>query len=125
MSLMAKVIGTYILIQAISLIAFWVFLDGAYAMGYTILFIWTIQPVTIFALSFLITKNKYFTKAQWLFPLIFGIGYLLLPYCTFDMANMLSAGILLSPSWEPFGIGVVVSIAGLLIGKLTYKHKES
>lgn len=122
---MAKVIGSYILIQAISLIAFWVFSDGAYAMGYTILFIWIIQPVTILALSFLIAKNEYFIKAQWLFPLIFGIGYLLLPYCTFDIANMLSTGSLLSPSWEPFGIGVLVSIAGLLIGKLTRKHNKS
>lgn len=122
---MAKVIAAYILIQAISLIAFWAFLDDAYVMGYTILFIWIIQPVTICALSFLIAKSKYFIKAQWLFPLIFGIGYLLLPYCTFDMANMLSTGSLLAPSWEPFGIGVIVSIAGLLIGKLTYKHKES
>lgn len=122
---MAKLIGSYILIQAISLIAFWVFLDGTYAMGYTISFIWIIQPVTIFVLSFLITKNKYFTKAQWLFPLIFGIGYLLLPYCTFDIANMLSTGSLLGPSWEPFGIGVIVSVAGLLIGTLTYKRKEN
>lgn len=122
---MAKLIGAYILIQAISLIAFWVFLDGTYAMGYTISFIWIIQPVTIFVLSFLITKNKYFTKAQWLSPLIFGIGYLLLPYCTFDIANMLSTGSFLSPSWEPFGIGVIVSITGLLTGKLTYKRKES
>lgn len=122
---MAKVIGSYILIQAISLIAFWVFSDGAYAMGYTILLIWIIQPVTILALSFLIAKNEYFIKAQWLFPLIFGIGYLLLPYCTFDIANMLSTGSLLSPSWEPFGIGVLVSIAGLLIGKLTRKHNKS
>lgn len=122
---MAKLIGAYILIQAISLIAFWVFLDGTYAMGYTISFIWIIQPVTIFVLSFLITKNKYFTKAQWLFPLIFGIGYLLLPYCTFDIANMLSTGSFLSPFWEPFGIGVIVSITGLLTGKLTYKRKES
>lgn len=122
---MAKVIGAYILIQTISFIAFWVFLDGAYAMGYTILFIWIIQPVTIFVLSFLIAKNKYFIKAQWLFPLIFGIGYLLLPYCTFDTANMLSTGSFLSPSWEPFGIGVIVSITGLLTGKLTYKRKEN
>lgn len=122
---MAKLIGSYILIQAISLISFWIFLDSAYAMSYAILFIWIIQPVTIFVLSFLITKNKYFTKAQWLFPLIFGIGYLLLPYCTFDMANMLSTGSLLGSSWEPFGIGVIVSVAGLLIGKLTYKRKES
>ena len=122
---MAKLIGSYILIQAISLISFWIFLDSAYAMSYAILFIWIIQPVAIFVLSFLIAKNKYFIKAQWLFPLIFGIGYLLLPYCTFDIANMLSTGSLLDPSWEPFGIGAIVSTAGLLIGKLTYKRKEN
>ena len=46
---MPKLVITYLLVQAISLVAFWAVLDSTHALGYTILFIGIIQPLVIFA----------------------------------------------------------------------------
>lgn len=48
---MPKLAVTYLLVQAVSLIVFWFFLDSAHALGYTILFIGVLQPLTILILS--------------------------------------------------------------------------
>lgn len=48
---MPKLVITYLLVQAFSLVAFWAVLDSAHALGYTILFIGIIQPLTVLILS--------------------------------------------------------------------------
>ncbi len=113
---MPKLVITYLLVQAFSLVAFWAVLDSAHALGYTILFIGIIQPLTILVLSFLITKKNYPGNLYWLAAPVFGLGFMLLPYCTFDLANMLTTSSFLAPSWIMFLVGALLSAIGLLAG---------
>lgn len=43
-------------IWAVSLIVFWFFTDGSDAMGYSLMFLWVLLPMTIFVISLLIGK---------------------------------------------------------------------
>lgn len=49
----------YLAVWAVALIVFWLFTDGSDAMGYSILFLWGLLPVTTLILSLLIGKNGY------------------------------------------------------------------
>lgn len=113
---MPKLVVAYLLVQAISLVVFWIVLDSAHALGYTILFIGIIHPLIILVLSFFITKKNYLGNLCWLAAPVFGLGFMLLPYCTFDLANMLATSSFLAPSWIMLLAGSLLSVIGLLAG---------
>lgn len=48
---------TYLVIWALSIIIFWFFTSGSDAMGYSLMFLWIILPVTTFVISLLIGKK--------------------------------------------------------------------
>ena len=53
---------TYLGIWAVSLIVFWFFINSSDAMGYSIMYLWVLLPVTTFVISLLIGKNNYMGK---------------------------------------------------------------
>lgn len=56
---MIILLATYLGIWAVSLITFWFFISGTDSMGYSIMFLWVLLPVTTFVISLLIGKNNY------------------------------------------------------------------
>lgn len=56
---------SYLAIWAASFIVFWFFTDGSDAMGYGIVFLYMVLPITIFVFSLLIGKNNYWGKWKW------------------------------------------------------------
>lgn len=107
---------TYLAIWSISLIVFWFFSSGSDAMGYGIMFLWVLLPVTTFILSLLIGKNNYWGKWKWVSAAAFGIMYMLAEYATFSAANMVSFSKINSPELGMIPIGAIISIIGLTIG---------
>ena len=103
-------------IWIISLLVFWLLMDKPDAMGYSLIFIWILLPVTIFTVSLIIGKRDYFGKAKWLAVLIFGAAYTLAAYSTFSVANGLMTHTVIWPDFTKLPIGAAVSVAGLLIG---------
>lgn len=81
-------IATYLSIRPIALIVFWFFISGSDAMGYSIMFLWVLLPVTTFVISVLIGKNDYWENCKWFATITFGIMYMLAEYATFSVANM-------------------------------------
>ena len=73
------IILSYLLIWALAMIAFWFFTSGSDAMGYSLMFLWIILPVTTFVESVLIGKNDFFGKGKWGFTLYFGVMYICWP----------------------------------------------
>lgn len=73
--------------MAIAMIVFWFFTSGSDAMGYSLMFLWIILPVTTFVVSIVIGKNDFWKKGKWAFTLFFGVMYMLAEYGTFKMAN--------------------------------------
>ena len=62
---------TYLGIWAISLIVFWFFINSSDAMGYSIMFLWVLLPVTTFVIALLIGKNNYMGRWKWCFSIAF------------------------------------------------------
>lgn len=109
-------ITTYLTIWAISLIVFWFFTSGSDAMGYGLMFLWIILPVTTLILSLLIGRNGYWGKWKWLSTAAFGCMYMLAEYATFSIANMVSFNKVNMPNFSMFITGTIISAIGMGIG---------
>lgn len=59
------IILSYMLVWAIAMIAFWFFTSGSDAMGYSLVYLWILLPVTTFIVSFIIGKNDFWAKGKW------------------------------------------------------------
>ena len=106
----------YLVIWAIALIAFWFFTDGSDAMGYGVMYLWVLLPVTTFILSLLIGRNGYWGKLKWLSAILFGVMYMLAEYATFSAANMKAFGTINVPDVGMILVGGIISAIGLGIG---------
>ncbi len=109
-------IVAYLGIWAFSLIVFWFFTSGSDAMGYGVMFLWVLLPVTTFIMSLVIGKNNYWGKWKWFSVIVFGVMYMLAEYATFSAANMVSFNKINSPAFGMIFAGAAVSLAGLGIG---------
>lgn len=106
----------YLVIWAISLIAFWFFTSDSDAMGYGIMYLWILLPVTTFVISLLIGKNNYWGNGKWILAIAFGIMYMLAEYATFSAANMVTYEKLNMPDFGMILLGAIISIVGLGVG---------
>ena len=122
---LTKIILTvsYLGIWAFSLIVFWLFISGSDAIGYSLMFLWILLPITTFVISLLIGKNNY--RGKWFFSVIFGIMYMLAEYATFQAANMAAFDKFNMPTLEMIPVGAAISLFGLGVGSLIdYFHKK-
>ena len=117
--------AVYLAVWILSLMVFWIFMDGADAIAYSLIFLYTLLPLTTFGVSFLIGKNNFFGKWRWASPVFFGLMLMLAEYLTFSLSNMISISFarINIPSVELFIAGAVVSLIGLGIGHLIYERK--
>ena len=115
------IILSYLLIWALAMIAFWFFTSGSDAMGYSLMFLWIILPVTTFVESVLIGKNDFWGKGKWGSTLFFGLMYMLAEYGTFKMANNIAFNKLNAPDFGMIVAGVIISAIGILLGSLWKK----
>lgn len=113
---MTILIATYLGIWAVSLITFWFFCDETDAMGYSIMFLLILLPVTTFIVSVLIGKNSYWGEGRWLLSLFFGIMYMLAEYATFNTANMIAFDKVNPPQLGMIPAGTIISLMGMGIG---------
>lgn len=109
---------TYLGIWAVSLIVFWFFINSSDAMGYSIMYLWVLLPVTTFVISLLIGKNNYMGKWKWGSSIAFGIMYMLAEYATFSAANMITFDKINVPQFAMILIGAIISQVGLVVGAL-------
>jgi hypothetical protein len=72
------------------MIVYWFFTSGSDAMGYSLMFLWIILPVTTLVVSLIIGKNDYWGRGKWASALLFGLMYMLAEYDTFKVSNNLA-----------------------------------
>lgn len=116
-------LATYLGVWALSLIVFWFFIDGADALGFNLMFLWILLPLTSLVISFVIGINNFWGKSKWFLPLGFGIMYMLAEYGTFSAANMTSTGNLLMPNFMMLVTGALISTIGLALGSALRRTK--
>ncbi len=109
---------SYLLIWVIAMIVFWFFTNGSDAIGYSLLYLWIILPVTTFFVSVIIGVNDFWGIRKWALTLIFGVMYMLAEYGTFKMANNIAFNKLNTPDWGMIAGGTIISAIGMLIGFL-------
>lgn len=115
---------TYLVIWAISIIVFWFFTSGSDAMGYSLMFLWILLPVTTFVVSLFIGRNNYWGKRKWISSLVLGVMYMLAEYATFQSSNMIAFDKINAPRWEMILSGGIISIIGLSIGEIANLRKR-
>lgn len=109
---------TYLVIWSFSLIVFWFFTSGSDAMGYSLMFLVVLLPVTTFVLSLLIGRNDHWGQRSWISALFFGIMYMLAEYGTFSAANMAAFDKVNPLRFSMLLAGASISLAGLAVGRL-------
>ena len=116
---------SYLLIWAVAMIVFWFFTSGSDAMGYSLMFLWIILPVTTFIVSVVIGKNNFWGKGKWAFTLFFGVMYMLAEYGTFKMANNITFNKLNAPEFGMIVAGAIISAIGMLLGSLCNRKRHN
>lgn len=118
---------SYLVIWAIAIIVFWIFAikepDGA--MGYSLMFLWVILPVTTLVISYFIGRNNYGKKRKWASSIGFGIMYMLSEYATFSMANNLSFNKINLPEFSMLWKGIAISLIGIALGHLVFTKSRT
>ena len=117
-------IASYIVVWAIAMVTFWFFNAAEDAMGYSLMYLWIILPVTTLVVSFFIGKYDMWGKAKWIAAPILGIMYMLAEYGTFSMANNVAFGKINPPEWKMIVIDIAISIMGIGIGTLLSRKKK-
>ncbi|HJA18351.1 MAG TPA: hypothetical protein H9959_00465 [Candidatus Mediterraneibacter ornithocaccae] len=109
-------IAVYLGIWTLSLLSFWMFDSGSDALGYSIMYLWILLPVTTFVVSLIIGINNYWGHKKWFIAIGFGVMYMLAEYGTFSAANVISFGKLNVPEFIMIPIGAVISLLGMGLG---------
>lgn len=109
---------SYLMIWTVSMLVFWVFKGGIDAMGYSLMFLWIIIPVTTFTVSVIIGKNNFWGIKKWTFTFPFGVMYMLAEYGTFSMANNIAFNKINELEWDLAVAGAIISAIGMLTGLL-------
>lgn len=109
------VVLTYLMIWALSILAFWLGLKQE-AMLYSIAIFYLVLPLTTLILSALVGWNESWTGLRWLMLLFFGFLYMLAPYATFNVSNMLTVERFYGPDLATLLPGLLCAAAGMGIG---------
>ena len=109
------VVLTYLLLWAMSILVFWMGLK-AEAMLYSIAVFYLVLPLTTLILSVLVGRNECWTGLRWLMLLFFGVLYMLAPYATFNISNMLAVERFYWPDLATLLPGLLCAAAGMGLG---------
>lgn len=109
------VVLTYLLLWALSILVFWMGLK-AEAMLYSIAVFYLVLPLTTLILSVLVGRNECWTGLRWLMLLFFGVLYMLAPYATFNVSNMLTVERFYWPDLAALLPGLLCAAAGMGLG---------
>ena len=105
----------YLVIWAVAIIVFW--LGGRVdAMGYSLVVLWFVLPVSTFIISIFIGKDDGWANYKWLMLLFFGVMYMLAEFATFKLANAIAFHKTNLPEITNMLPGILCSAAGLLVG---------
>ncbi|MBR4727085.1 MAG: helix-turn-helix domain-containing protein [Clostridia bacterium] len=116
-------IVAYLVIWVFSNLFFWLGTEPDDAMGYGLIFVWLLMPITTFVIALLMGKTDAFGKWKWLFVLFFGVMFMLVPYSTYSVANMLAFHVFRWPDFPALPIGAAIGAAGLGLGTLLRRRQ--
>ena len=106
---------SFLVIWAVCVAVFWLGGGEAGAMGYSILVLYWVLPLCTFVVSLVMGLDSSWKERQWWMLLYFGVGFMLVPYGTFSLANMVSTGTVhLRSGIHPYGM--FYAMPGMCLG---------
>lgn len=95
---------SFLVIWAVCVAVFWLG-GGSDAMGFSILVLYGVLPLSTFVVSLLMGLDTSWKERQWGMLLYFGVGFMLMPYGTFSLAicSPLEISVCRSGSTSPMG----------------------
>lgn len=109
------VVLTYLIIWALSILVFWMGFKEE-AMLYSIATFYLVLPLSTLILAGLVGRKECWTGLRWVMLLFFGFLYMLAPYATFNLANMLAVDRFYLPNLATLLPGLLCAAAGMGIG---------
>ena len=109
------VVLTYLIIWALSILVFWMGFKEE-AMLYSIATFYLVLPLSTLILAGLVGRKECWTGLRWVMLLFFGFLYMLAPYATFNLANMLMVERFYLPDLATLLPGLLCAAAGMGIG---------
>lgn len=117
LTLILVTLGIWVLsILAVGLVNF-----GMDTVGYSLIIMWMLLPVTFFTVSAIVGRYNYFRSFKWVFISAISIMYTLSSYATSLMAQSTAESTVFWPSFTKLPIGLTISLAGLGLGTLIRK----
>ena len=114
----------YLGIWSVAIVVFWLFTSGSDGMGYSILFLYLLMPVTTLVASFLIGFGHFWGHFKWLTAPFFGFMYMMAEYLTFSMSNTLAFHKLNAPRFSFLIAGTIISLIAMGFGHLGWFLKK-
>ena len=113
----------YLVICLLSISFFWMNSDID-AMGYSIIVLYILIPISILIVSYYLGMDKKVCKKRYYFIVLLGFTLMLIEYLTFSLANMLEFKHFVAPELGLMAFGCVVSGFGFLLGENINKLKK-
>ncbi len=107
-----------LLLFILSLFVFWIASDQSDALGFSVIFLVVLNPLCIMFCSCNIGMYDNKKVIDYVFPLFFGLSYVLLDYFTFILANMIANNLFELPNLIITLAGIAISYFGFGIGIL-------
>ena len=107
-----------LVVWALSVVAAILVANGVDSSGFSVAFMWTVLPVTFFAVSFLIGRNRYFGRAMVAVPFVCSLLYSLCGYVTSVASENQMIRTVRWPDFAKLPIGLLIAAAGLALGIL-------
>ena len=118
------VILTVLGIWALAMIAFFLVHKGVDNVGYSLALSWAVLPVTFFTASFIIGKRDWFGNLKWLAIPVFSLMYTTAGSITSVVSDDMVIKSVMWPDFAKLPIGLIISLAGMLLGILIRKNSE-
>ena len=109
---------TTLAVWALSVLAFILVHSGVDRTGYSVAVMWAVLPITFFAASFLIGRNRYFGRGMAASPFVFSLLYSLCGYATSIAAEGQLIRTIRWPDFTKLPLGLLIAGVGLGLGIL-------
>lgn len=112
-------LGMYFFLWVGCFLFFWIFgHGGGFAMFYAIFIYGILYHTGTGLVAFLFGLFDCWPVNRYLLVFLFGVGQMLLPYLTYDLANTITSGNINPLPWREFVIGICISAVCITLGSL-------
>lgn len=117
-------LSAYFVTWGAAMLVFWL-TKGPATSALDVTFRWILLPLLLLAASATVAKNDYWGRGNWLCVGAAALTFLTIPYTAYVSQGDTAYFVFRFPNLAYMGVGVVISVGGLLLGSLLRKKLSS